>query len=844
MSGKSDGGRRRSASFRSEMHTPKNNGGKSFMRGRAPTMPSLRRPSTPATPATPATPGTLRVAVASAAATPPMVRATLASSAGSSRDPRKFPAAANSTITTPSVHATSVSRLPPRYILDTMSTRKLDGVHLLSTMMEKQSQEPALSQSKSKFARGSQSKAKVEKKFDPRASDTDEEDNTSSSDDSDSDTPAVPSIVNKLNGQTSSSKPAGTPLKKAKRAKEDEVADSDAERKTSSAKPASTTKKAPVKPESSSEESSDSEAEAEASDSSDSSSESESESESNKKPAPKVPVKVAPTNGASTTSSSGSESKLEDEAAKRTRSAAKPAVNGIKVVKPASTSSSEATSSDEEEEEEEEGDDDDDDDGSSNEEDSSDEESNDNAVAVTARRNSNDLTVPGFVGKDFVLRKAQGDEDGKDMSDFFAKAKLDGKQLWYFTAPASVPINVIEKLQIPMDKAQNGDAIFKHNSEDYTVGFDVGSTAVQLLIPNKKGTRYEQASQKVDKVLHVKRVTQLVGSEPCAPTLNQPNAARPQPPGLKARFHPIGVSDGTPLGSIGFDASSDSDEDVDMAPAPALPSSSKKSKRASTQGDAMDIDEPTPKATKKDKKDKTARDPVQDSQSTVIEVPNSQPLTSKKDKKSKKRRDSIESISSVGSNPNSALLKGQKVAAATPDQSKKASKRKVPADEEDASAQLEKEAAYAEKKTKKAKRDADNSALGAVQASAKKVTAIPPPTIPTASYSLSNIPTGSSPTPQISTPLPKSKSKISKKSKNDELAILSSSRTASARKETPIQPPSVRRESVVPVPQVPFRSSPAAEETPKKEKHKRRKSEKTEEPKSAKKETPIPAPKI
>ncbi|KAK1968396.1 DNA-directed RNA polymerase I subunit [Colletotrichum sublineola] len=800
------------------------------------------RPSTPsvaAPPTTPATLGTLRVAVSSAA-TPPMVRANLASSAGSRRDPRKFPVAPNSTITTPSAHATPVSRLSPQTLTDTMSSRKLDGVHSLSAILDKQSQEAALSQSKSKFARGAQSKAKIEKKFDPRAADTDEEDDTSSSDDdSDDDAPTVPNFVNKLNGQTSSSKPAATPLKKAKRAKEDEVADSDVERKTSSAKPASTTKKAPVRPESSSDESSGSEADAQASDSSDSSS--ESESESNKKSAPKGSVKVAPTNGASTTSSSGSESESEDEAANRKKSAAKPAVNGTKVVKPASTSSSEASSSEEEssdEEEEEDDDDDDDDEGSSDEEDSSHEESNDNALAVAARRNSNDLTVPGFVGKDFVLRKAQGDEDGKDMSDFFAKAKLDGKELWYFTAPASIPINVVEKLQIPMDKAQNGDAIFKHNSEDYTVGFDIGSTAVQLLIPNKKGTRYEQASQKVDKVLHVKRVTQLIGSEPRAPRPSQPNAARPQPPGLKARFHPIGVSDDTPLGSIGFDASPDSDEDVDMAPAPALPSSSKKSKRASAQGDAMDIDEPTPKSAKKDKKrSKAAQDPVQDSQSTVIEVPNSQPLTSKKDKKSKKRRDSIESISSVGSNPKSALLKGQKVAAATPDQSKKASKRKVPADEEDASAQLEKEAASAEKKAKKAKRDADNSSLEAGQASAKKQTAIPPPTIPAASYSFSNIAAGSSPAPQISTPQPKSKSKSSKKSKGDDLVILGSSQTASARKETPIQPPAV------PVHRIPSQSSPAAEQTPKKEKSKRRKSEKTEEPKSAKKETPVPTPK-
>ncbi|GKT43279.1 uncharacterized protein ColSpa_03460 [Colletotrichum spaethianum] len=713
-----------------------------------------------------------------------------------------------------------------------MSSRKLDGVHSLSAMLEKQSQEPTLSQPKSKFARSTQSKAKNEKKFDPRADDSDEDEDTSSSDGSDDDVPTVPNFVNKLNGQASSTKPAGTPLKKAKRGKEDEVADSDVERKTSSAKPTST-KKAPVKPESSSEEpSSESEAEAEASDSTDSSS--ESESEPTKKPAPKASAKVALTNGASTTSSSESESESESEG-EAAKPAAKPSVNGTKAAKPASTSSSETSSSEEESDDE--------------EEEESDDEAANKSVAVTTRRNSKDLSVPGFVGRDFVLRQAQGDEDGKDMNDFFAKAKLDGKQLWYFTAPASIPINVVEKLQIPMDKAQNGDAIFKHNSEDYTVGFDVGSTAVQLLIPNKKGTRYEQASRKVDKVLHVKRVTQLVGSEPRAPRSNQPNAARPQPPGLRARFHPIGVSDDTPLGTIGFDASSDSEEDVDMAPAPTLPSSSKKSKRASTQlaasqDDAMDIDEPTPKSAKKDKKkSKTARDPVQDSQSTVIEVPNSQPLPSKKEKKSKKRRDSIESISSVGSNPKPELLKGQKSAVATPDQSKKASKRKFPADEEETSAQLAKEAASADKKAKKLKRDADSAAQEAGQASAKKVTAIPPPTIPKAGFSFSNLPIGSSPAPQASTPQPKSKSKSSKKSKDDESAITSSSQTVSARKETPIQPPSVRRESAVPIPQVPFKSSPPAE-TPKKEKRKRRKSEKTEEPKSSKKETPVPAPKV
>ncbi|KAJ0162634.1 hypothetical protein CTA2_4246 [Colletotrichum tanaceti] len=826
MSDKFIKGRRRSASFPSKMHPLKNSGGKTLMRNRVTDAPSPSSPKASTSPHTPMNktqnavnrPG---VAIAPAAATTPhSVRANPANISEPLQDPRKFPAAPNSMVTTPSVHSSPVLRPALRTTPGTMSSRKLDGVHSLNAIMEKQSQQPTISQSKPRFARAAQSKANAEKAFDPRAANSDDdEDTSSSSDDSDVDGPSVPSFVNKINGQASSAKPAGTPLKKTKRDKEDEVADSDVERKAPPAK-----KKTPVKPESSSDESSsESEAEAEASDSSDSSSDSESESDK-KKSASKLPAKGVSTTSSSD-SSSESESESEDEAAKPTKPATKPVINGTRATKPVSISSGEASSSSDEEKSADE----------QEKEDSSDEDSDneaaDQSAAVAARRNSSDLSVPGFVGKDFVLRQAQGDEDGKDMSDFFAKAKLDGKQLWYFTAPAAIPINVVEKLQIPMDKAQNGDAIFQHNSEDYTVGFDVGSTA------------------KIDKVLHVKRVTQLVGSEPRAARSIQPNVPRPQPPGLKARFHPIGVPDDIPLGKIGFDKNgSDSDEDVDMAPVPVLPSSSKKSKRASTQAavsleDAMDIDEPTPKSAKKDKKkSKAAQDPVLDSQSTVIEVPNSQPLPSTKDKQSKKRRDSIESISSVGSNPKPKLLKGQKSTVTTPDQSKKASKRKVPADEEDPSAQLVKEAASAEKKAKKLKRAAESSVPEVGQASAKKVTAIPPPTIPKAGYSFSNISDRSSPTPQISTPQPKSTSKGSKKSKGDEPATSSTSQAASARKETPIQPPTIRRQSSLST-QVPLKPSPAAEETPK-EKRKRRKSEKAEEPKSSKKETPIPPPKV
>lgn len=81
----------------------------------------------------------------------------------------------------------------------------------------------------------------------------------------------------------------------------------------------------------------------------------------------------------------------------------------------------------------------------------------------------------------------------------------------------------------------------------------------------------------VAQTMHLKRVTQFSQNGESTLSLTQTahnstaRPPRPQPKGLKARFQPIGVANGT-SGSIGADAS---DEDVDMAEAPALPSSQK-----------------------------------------------------------------------------------------------------------------------------------------------------------------------------------------------------------------------------------------------------------------------------
>lgn len=97
-----------------------------------------------------------------------------------------------------------------------------------------------------------------------------------------------------------------------------------------------------------------------------------------------------------------------------------------------------------------------------------------------------------FVAPDFHLRKLEGDSSAADVAKFFSKAQLEGKQVWYITAPASLPVTVVQDLSIPMDQAQQGLPVLSHNGDDYGMAFDnpSASSSFRLLIPNKKGNEY------------------------------------------------------------------------------------------------------------------------------------------------------------------------------------------------------------------------------------------------------------------------------------------------------------------------------------------------------------------
>ena len=99
--------------------------------------------------------------------------------------------------------------------------------------------------------------------------------------------------------------------------------------------------------------------------------------------------------------------------------------------------------------------------------------------------------VPELIAPDFHLRKAADQGNASDVAEIFRDAQLNGKQIWYFTAPASAPITAIEDMEIPLD-TEDEKPVMSHNGIDYSMAFDDGSAqkSVTLVIPNASGDKY------------------------------------------------------------------------------------------------------------------------------------------------------------------------------------------------------------------------------------------------------------------------------------------------------------------------------------------------------------------
>ncbi|RDA83963.1 hypothetical protein CP532_6899 [Ophiocordyceps camponoti-leonardi (nom. inval.)] len=218
----------------------------------------------------------------------------------------------------------------------------------------------------------------------------------------------------------------------------------------------------------------------------------------------------------------------------------------------------------------------------------SDREMVDESIHIDDRQGANHVAPPTLIAPDFMLRRSNEGAHGEDVARICNQARMDGKQFWYFTLPSKIPVSVVQNLEIPMDSSERGEHVFSHAGNDYGISFDrmTPKSSIQILIPTVDGSQYQAgkfelnyvlqtaiptnrriAQQPVEQVMQVRRITNLGGGDSTL-TAAAPDPKRtpvPQPKGLKASSQPIGVT--SPVGNIGMNG-----EDcvmTDAAPEPA-----------------------------------------------------------------------------------------------------------------------------------------------------------------------------------------------------------------------------------------------------------------------------------
>jgi DNA-directed RNA polymerase I subunit RPA34.5 len=98
--------------------------------------------------------------------------------------------------------------------------------------------------------------------------------------------------------------------------------------------------------------------------------------------------------------------------------------------------------------------------------------------------------IPIYTPPDGFAMISESNGGKQEVAQVFSPSSLAGKQLWYITAPASVPIGVVK--QVSLRDVQLGRPALSLNGRDY--GFaqeqtgDRGNTKV--LIPDGKSTLY------------------------------------------------------------------------------------------------------------------------------------------------------------------------------------------------------------------------------------------------------------------------------------------------------------------------------------------------------------------
>jgi hypothetical protein len=147
-------------------------------------------------------------------------------------------------------------------------------------------------------------------------------------------------------------------------------------------------------------------------------------------------------------------------------------------------------------------------------------------------------------------------------------ANLDGKQIWYITAPSNIPVSTLNSFA--KEALSSNRPALSFEDVDYTLSEDALSAndVTTIFLPTSEG--YRPTRQKISRKLHLQQrlvlpnlsalqASQLTGSSAAADVAAPAvSSRRPQPKGLRMRYRPPGFGLGK-LGTVG--SGSDSSED-------------------------------------------------------------------------------------------------------------------------------------------------------------------------------------------------------------------------------------------------------------------------------------------
>ncbi|KAF2664264.1 hypothetical protein BT63DRAFT_444037 [Microthyrium microscopicum] len=198
----------------------------------------------------------------------------------------------------------------------------------------------------------------------------------------------------------------------------------------------------------------------------------------------------------------------------------------------------------------------------------------------------------------------------------FNAETLQGKELFYISAPANVPMEELTALS--WQAAEQGEEILSYRDTSYGLTFDDATRkGLRVLLPAKGG--YRSVHAKVQHVLHMQEIPNLKRPNPDPLDREHPNKIprRRQPKGMRMRFKPMGFG----AGDIRRGGEAEDDvafEDIDMMDAPPLTVP-----EASGQAKAPD----NPQMTEKEKRKQAKKEMKKKSRATLDVADGAQPQT-------------------------------------------------------------------------------------------------------------------------------------------------------------------------------------------------------------------------